>query len=57
MQKQTIQFAVEKKDGIVTRVGRSVVVMPKVDHEAKKNRKPTKWHEDKLKQENKQIRS
>lgn len=49
MQKQTIKFAVEKKDGIVTKVGRSVVVMPKVDHDSKKNRKPMKWHEDRMK--------
>lgn len=49
MQKQTIRFAVEKKDGIVTKVGRSIVAMPKVDPDGKKNRKPMKWHEDKLK--------
>ena len=32
MQKQTIQFAVESKDGVIQRIGRSSIYQPKTNY-------------------------
>lgn len=47
MQKQTIQFAVETKNNIVQRVGKSTIYQPKINY----NGKGIKWYEDKKKVE------
>lgn len=50
MQKQTTEFAVETKDGVVQRVGKSTIYQPK----ANPNTKGIKWFDDeKLLKENK----
>ena len=50
MQKQTIQFAVETKNGVVQRIGKSTIYQPK----ANPNPKGIKWFDDrKLLKENK----
>ena len=45
MQKQTIEFAVETKNGAVQSIGKSVVYQPKTNF----NGKGIKWYEDKPK--------
>lgn len=45
MQTQTIQFAVEAKDGIVKRIGKSTIYQPK----ASNNGKGIRWYKDKPK--------
>ena len=43
MNKQTMQFAVVTKNGVVQRVGRSVVLQPKTNYQEKQ---ATKWFDD-----------
>ena len=43
MQKQTVEFAVETKSGVVQRIGKSSVVVPKTNYNGKK----TRWFDDK----------
>lgn len=45
MQKQTIEFAVETKNGAVQSIGKSIVYQPKTNF----NGKGIKWYEDKPK--------
>lgn len=45
MQKQTIQFAVETKNGVVQRIGKSTIYQPKTNFKGG----PIKWCEDKPK--------
>lgn len=42
MDKQTIQFIVESKNGVVQRVGRSTILTPKTNYTGK----GTKWFDD-----------
>lgn len=42
MQKQTVQFAFESKNGVVQRIGRSVMYQPKTNYQGK----GTKWFDD-----------
>lgn len=44
MKKQTVEFMVRSKNGIVTGIGKSVIVQPKTDY---KPGKGIKWYEDK----------
>lgn len=45
MQKQTIQFAVETKNGVVQRIGKSTIYQPKTNFKVGS----IKWYEDKPK--------
>lgn len=45
MHKQTVEFAVETKNGVVQKIGRSSILQPKTDY----NGKGIKWYEDKPK--------
>lgn len=45
MQKQTVEFAVETKNGVVQRVGKSSILQPKTNFKGGS----VKWYEDKLK--------
>lgn len=45
MQKQIMQFAVQTKDGIVERIGKSSIIQPKTNYSGK----GTKWYQDKPK--------
>lgn len=45
MQKQTIEFAVEAKNGVVVRIGKSSILQPKTDFKGGS----IKWYEDKPK--------
>lgn len=45
MQKQTVQFAVESKNGVVQRVGKSTILQPKTNFRGGS----IKWYEDKPK--------
>lgn len=45
MKKQTVQFAVETKDGVVQRIGRSIILQPKTNFKGDS----IKWYEDKPK--------
>ena len=45
MKKQTLQFATVTENGVVTRIGRSVVLQPKTDFKGGS----VKWYEYKLK--------
>lgn len=47
MDKQTIEFAVQKTDNIVTRIGRSYVLHPQIRF----NGGTVKWYEDRPKQQ------
>ena len=49
MQKQTIQFAVESKDGVIQRIGRSSIYQPKTNYKGN----GSKWYEDKPKKADK----
>lgn len=42
MQKETIQFAVEMKNGVVQRIGKSSISKPKTNS----NQKSVKWFDD-----------
>lgn len=42
MQTQTVEFAIEKKNGVVTRIGKSAILQPKTNY----NGKETKWYDD-----------
>lgn len=46
MQKQIVGFGVEKKNGVITRIGKSTMLQPKTNF----NGNGIKWHEDKPKQ-------
>lgn len=50
MQKQTMEFAVTSKNGIVTHVGRSSVAHPKINFQRGNG---IKWYQDKPKQADK----
>ena len=45
MHKQTIQFAVESKNGVIQRIGRSSIYQPKTNFKGGS----IKWYEDKPK--------
>lgn len=45
MQTQTIEFAVESKNGVVQRVGKSTILQPKINFKGSS----IKWYEDKPK--------
>lgn len=45
MQRQTVEFAVETKNGVVQRVGKSTVYVPKTNFKGGS----VKWYEDKPK--------
>ena len=45
MQKQTIQFAVQSKDGVIEKVGKSIIYQPKTSYKGNE----TKWYVDKPK--------
>lgn len=47
MEKQTIGFAVEKLDNIVTRIGKSYITQPEIHFSGG----TIKWYEDKPKQQ------
>lgn len=49
MQKQTIEFAIETKNGVVQQIGRSSILQPKTNFKGGS----VKWYEDKLKKKNK----
>lgn len=49
MQKQTVQFAVKRDNGIITRVGRTSILQPKTNFKGGS----VKWYEDKSKQKSK----
>jgi len=44
MQKQTIQFTAERKNGVVQRVGKSAILHPKTNFQGGS----VKWYEDRL---------
>lgn len=45
MQKQTVEFAITRKNGIITRIGRTSITQPKTNFKAGS----VKWYEDKPK--------
>lgn len=47
MQKQTVEFTVEKKNGVISRIGKSTILQPKTNF----NGKGIKWYEDKPKKQ------
>lgn len=47
MQKQTIQFAVQSKNGVIEKVGKSTILQPKTNFKGGS----IKWYEDKPKKE------
>ncbi len=49
MQKQTVEFAVASKNGIITRIGRTAINQPKTNYKGG----TVKWYEDKQKQSEK----
>lgn len=49
MQKQTVQFAVKRDNGIITRVGRTSILQPKTNFKGGS----VKWYEDKPKRKSK----
>ncbi len=49
MQKQTIEFAVIRKNGNITRIGRTSIQQPQTNFKGGS----IKWYEDKLKQKDK----
>lgn len=44
MKKQTMQYAVETKNGIVQKIGKSTIYQPKIQY----NQKKTKWFDDNI---------
>lgn len=46
MQKQTIQFAVQSKNGVIQKVDKSIILQPKTNFKGGS----IKWYEDKPKQ-------
>lgn len=46
MEKQTIKFVVESKNGVVQRVGKSIILQPKTNFKGGS----IKWYEDKPKE-------
>ncbi len=51
MQKQTIQFAAQSKNGVVEKVGKSIILQPKTNFKGGS----IKWYEDKLKKEAEEV--
>lgn len=51
MKKEKADFAIESKDNTVAKIGRSSVLMPKVNFGGGK----IKWYKDKLKKVHKQV--
>lgn len=51
MQKQTVEFATTRNNGIITRVGRTSILQPKTSF--KGNPDSVKWYEDQPKQKSK----
>lgn len=51
MQKQTVEFATTRDNGIITRVGRTGILQPKTDFKGGSD--SVKWYEDKPKQKSK----
>lgn len=49
MQKQTVEFAVKRDNGIITRIGRTGILQPKTSFKGGS----VKWYEDKPKQKSK----
>lgn len=49
MKAQTVEFAVTRKNNIITRVGRTSILQPKTNYKGGS----IKWHKDKPKQESK----
>lgn len=49
MQKQTVQFAVKRDNGIITKVGRTGIIQPKPNFRGGS----LKWYEDKPKRKSK----
>ena len=49
MNKQTVQFAVTRNNGTITRVGRTEILQPKPNFKGGS----VKWYEDKAKQKSK----
>lgn len=49
MHKQTVQFAVTRNNGIITRIGRTSIPQPKTNFKGGK----IKWYKDKPKQKSK----
>ena len=49
MQKQTIQFAVQSKNGVIEKVGRSSIYQPKTNYQGN----GITWYEDKPKKADK----
>lgn len=49
MNKQKVKFAVETKNGVVQRIGKSAILQPKTNYHGD----GIKWYEDKPKTENK----
>lgn len=49
MQKQTVQFAVKRDNGIITKVGRTGIIQPKPNFRGGS----VKWYEDKPKRKSK----
>lgn len=49
MQKQTVEFAVVRKNGNITRIGRANICQPKTNFKGGS----VKWYEDKPKQKSK----
>lgn len=51
MQKQKVEFAVKRNNGIITRVGRTGILQPKTSFKGDPD--SVKWYEDKPKQKSK----
>lgn len=51
MQKQTVEFAVKRDNGIITRVGRTGILQPRTNFKGGSD--SVKWYEDKPKQKSK----
>lgn len=51
MQKQTVEFAVKRDNGIITRVGRTGILQPRTNFKGGSD--SVKWYEDKSRQKSK----
>lgn len=51
MQKQTVEFATTRNNGIITRVGRTGILQPRTNFKGGSD--SVKWYEDKPKQKSK----
>lgn len=52
MQKQTMEFVVETKNGVVERIGKSSILQPKTNFKGSS----IKWYEDKPKQKEGKVK-